>query len=142
MLSYLLLLGILAAVIHEKPISEKHEFEFIYYMSKILALKSIIVNNHYSELLEYFSTSGEPYTLSSIYRNLLKLNKNKDECIENYRPWWILDTYGNVLCIEEYIPCPVNKMRIVHINAAEDYLNYETAPLSNVSKNYQFFYSN
>ena len=129
-------------MIHEKPISEKHKFEFIYYMSKILTLKSIIVNNHYSELLEYFSTSGEPYTLSSTYRNLLKLNKNKDECIENYRPCGILDTYGNVLCIEEYIPCPVNKMRIVHINAAEDYLNYETAPLSNVSKNYQFFYSN
>ena len=144
LLSYSLLLGILAAVYHEKPHSEKGKFEFIYYMSKILTLKSIIVNNHYSELLDYFSTSGDQYTLSSTYRNLLKLNINKDECIENYRPCGILDTYGNVLCIEKYIPCPVNKMRIVHINAAEDYLNsnYKTVPLSNVSKNYQFFYSN
>ena len=143
LLSYLLLLGILSAVYNERY-SEEDKFEFIYYMSKILTLKSIIVNSHYSELLDGFSPSGEPYTLSSTYRNLLKLNKNKDECIENYKPCGILDTYGNVLCIEEYIPCPVNKMRIAHINAAEDYLNsnYKTVQLTNVSKNYQFFYSN
>ena len=141
LLSYLLLLGILSAVYNERY-SEEDKFEFIYYMSKILTLKSIIVNSHYSELLDGFSPSGEPYTLSSTYRNLLKLNKNKDECIENYKPCGILDTYGNVLCIEEYIPCPVNKMRIAHINAAEDYLNsnYKTVQLTNVSKNYQFFH--
>ena len=46
-------------------------------MSKILTLKSIIVNSHYSELLDGFSPSGEPYTLSSTYRNLLKLKKIK-----------------------------------------------------------------
>jgi len=143
LLSYALLLGILAAVYNERY-SEKDKFEYIYYMSKILTLKSIIVNNHYSELLDDFSPSGEPSTLSSTYRNLLKLNINKDECIENYKPCGILDTYGNVLCIEEYIPCPVNKMRIAHINVAEEYLNsnYKTVPLTNVSKNYQFFYSN
>ena len=35
-------------------------------------------------------------------------------------------------------------MRIAHINVAEEYLNsnYKTVPLTNVSKNYQFFYSN
>ena len=143
LLSYALLLGILAAVYNERY-SEKDKFEFIYYMSKILTLKSIIVNNHYSELLDDFSPSGEPSTLSSTYRNLLKLNINKDECIENYKPCGILDTYGNVLCIEEYIPCPINKMRVAHINAAGNYLsaNYKTTPLSNVSENYQFFYSN
>ena len=71
LLSYALLLGILAAVYNERY-SEKDKFEFIYYMSKILTLKSIIVNNHYSELLDDFSPSGEPSTLSSTYRNLLK----------------------------------------------------------------------
>ena len=71
LLSYALLLGILAAVFNERY-SEKDKFEFIYYMSKILTLKSIIVNNHYSELLDDFSPSGEPSTLSSTYRNLLK----------------------------------------------------------------------
>jgi len=143
LVSYLLLLGILSAVFNERY-SEKDKFEFIYYMSKILTIKSIIIQSHYSELLDDFSESGEPTTLSSTYRNLLKLNKNKDECIENYRPCGILDTYGNVLCIEDIIPCPINKMRVAHINAAEDYLkaNYKTVPLTNVSKNYQFFYSN
>ena len=71
LLSYLLLLGILSAVFNERY-SEKDKFEFIYYMSKILTLKSIIVNNHYSELLDDFSPSGESSTLSSTYRNLLK----------------------------------------------------------------------
>ena len=35
-------------------------------------------------------------------------------------------------------------MRKAHINVAEEYLNsnYKTVPLTNVSKNYQFFYSN
>jgi hypothetical protein len=35
-------------------------------------------------------------------------------------------------------------MRVAHINSAEDYFNanYKTTPLTNVSKNYQFFYSN
>ena len=143
LVSYLLLLGILAAVCHEWS-SEEDKFEFIYYMSKILTIKSIIIKSHYSELLDDFSPSGEPTSLSSTYRNLLKLNKNKNECIENYRPCGILDTYGNVLCIEEIIPCPINKMRVAHINSAEDYFNanYKTTPLTNVSKNYQFFYSN
>ena len=63
---------------------------------------------------------------------MLKLVKNKSGCIENYRPCGILDTYGNVLCIEEIAPCPINKMRVAHMNAADDYLNgnFETTPLS------------
>ena len=143
LVSYLLLLGILSAVYNERY-SEKDKFELIYYMSKILTIKNIIINNHYSELLDNFEFSGEPITSPNTYRNYLKLVKNKNNCIENYRPCGLLDTYGNVLCIEEYIPCPVNKMRVAHKNAAGDYLskNYYTAPLSNISTNYQFFYSN
>ena len=138
LVSYLLLLGILSAVYNERY-SEKDKFELIYYMSKILTIKNIIINNHYSELLDNFEFSGEPITSPNTYRNYLKLVKNKNNCIENYRPCGLLDTYGNVLCIEEYIPCPVNKMRVAHKNAAGDYLskNYYTAPLSNISTNYQ-----
>ena len=143
LISYLFLLGILIKLYCERN-SENDKFELIYYMSKILTVKSIIIDNHYSELLDNFSPSGEPKTLSYTYRNLLKLVKDKSECITGYRPCGILDTYGNVLCIEEYIPCPINRMRVVHTNIASDYLsqNYKTSPLTNISNNYQFFYSN
>ena len=143
LISYLFLLGILIKLYCERN-SENDKFELIYYMSKILTVKSIIIDNHYSELLDNFSPSGEPKTLSYTYRNLLKLVKDKSECITGYRPCGILDTYGNFLCIEEYIPCPINRMRVVHTNIASDYLsqNYKTSPLTNISNNYQFFYSN
>ena len=78
------------------------------------------------------------------YRNLLRLVKNKNKCVENYRPCGILDTYGNVLCVEEFVPCPINELKITHVNAAQEYLsrNYKTVHLNNISTNYQFFYSN
>lgn len=142
-ISYSFLLGILIYVYLERN-SENDKFELIYYLSKILTVKSIIVDNHCSELLGSFSPSGKPEALSYTYRNLLKLVKNNNECVENYRPCGILDTYGNVLCIEEFIPCPINKIRIAHINISEEYLskNYKTTLLKNISNNYQCFYSN
>ena len=124
--------------------NDEAKFECIYYMSKMLTIKAIIVNNHRSELLDSFYNSGETTTLPMTYRNLLRLVKDKNECVTNYRPCGILDTYGNVLCVEEFVPCPINKLKITHVNAAEEYLsrNYKTTPLNNISTNYQFFYSN
>ena len=113
-------------------------------MSKILTIKSIVINNHYSELLESYSPTGEPETLARSYRNYLKLVKNKNGCAAGYKSCGILDTYGNALCIDELYQCPVNKMKVAHSTVASNYLNngYETAPLNEISANYQFFYSN
>ena len=141
--SYSLLLGILAVIYNEKG-SEANLFKYLYYVSKILTIKSIIVRSHYSELLDDYSPLGKATTVSLGYKTLLKLVKNKNECIDNYKPCGILDTYGNVLCIDEYIPCPINKLKIDHINKEYNYLNdnFKTCPLSNTSDNYKFFYSN
>ena len=143
LISYLLLIGILGAVYHVKS-TEDDKFNFIYDMSKILTVKSIVINNHYSELLESYSNTGEPVTLVSSYRNYLKLVKNKNSCVTGYKSCGILDTYGNVLCIDELYPCPVNKMKVAHSTVAGNYLDngYGTAPLNELSANYQFFYSN
>ena len=143
LISYLLLIAILGAVYHVKS-TEDDKFNFIYDMSKILTIKSIVINNHYSELLESYSNTGEPATLASSYRNYLKLVKNKNSCVTGYKSCGILDTYGNVLCIDELYPCPVNKMKVAHSTVASNYLDngYETAPLNELSANYQFFYSN
>ena len=62
-ISYSFLLGILIYVYFERN-SENDKFELIYYLSKILTVKSIIVDNHCSELLGSFSPSGKPEALS------------------------------------------------------------------------------
>ena len=113
-LSYSSLLTILAVIYKEKG-TEANLFKYLYSVSKILTIKSLIVSSHYSELLNDYSPSGKETTVSLGYKTLLKLVKNKNECINNYKPCGILDTYGNVLCIDEYIPCPINKIKIDNI---------------------------
>ena len=79
--------------------------------------------NHYTEIFDSFTYSGQPTTLSTSYRSLLKLVKNKNGCISNYKPCGILDTYGNVLCIDEFLDCPINRLKVDHINKASFYIH-------------------
>ena len=141
--SYILALGIFSAIYSTKD-SEKDQFQYIYYMSKIMTIKSIILENHYSEILVDFSNSGRPTTLSTNYRNFLKLVKNKNGCISGYKPCGILDTYGNVLCYDEFLDCPVNRVKVDHINKAFQYSsqNYSSVSLDNIPDNHKLFYSN
>ena len=142
-ISHALLLGILSAIYNAKS-TEKDKFQYIYYMSKIMTIKSIILENHYSEMLVDFSNSGKAITFSNTYRSLLKLVKDKNGCITGYKPCGILDTYGNVLCFDELLDCPINSLKIDHINKANLYLaqNYKLASLSNVHEDYKLFFSN
>ncbi len=48
-------------------------------MSKILTIKSTTIENHYSEV--FLSNSDTQKTLSTSYRNLLKLIKNENGSI-------------------------------------------------------------
>ena len=54
-----------------------------------------------------------------------------------------LDTIGNVLCIDDFLDCPINKMKVDSNEKIELYLNsnYSTTILRNTSPNYSFFYS-
>ena len=140
--SYLLFFGILISIICIK-MPESNKLNYVYYLSKILTVKTIVLRSHYSEILDHFSSSGEPHGLSLAYKNYLKLVKN-NECEENYRPCGILDTYGNLLCIDELLPCPINKMKVDIIAREYNYLsqNYYTVPLKGISDNYRLFCSN
>ena len=142
--SYAILSGIFIAIYCSKSSTEKQKFKYIYYLSKILTIKSIILDNHYSEILDGFTDSGDPLTVPNTYRNLLKLVKNANECKSGYKPCGILDTYGNVLCIDEYLECPVNKIKADHISKASLYSsqNYNSISLNEMSNNYKLFYSN
>ena len=139
----LVLLIIILGIIFNERWYEKDKFQYIYYMSKIMTIKSIIIDNHSSEALETFATSGEPQTLPTTYKNLLKLVKNKNGCVSNYKPCGTLDTYGNVLCIDELLNCPINQLKVDHINKASYYSNdYDSVTLEEMTPNYQLYYSN
>ena len=143
LISFILLLIILS-IIYSSRNSENDKFNYVYYMSKIITIKKIILENHNSEILDDFSPTYEPLTLSIGYKNLLKLVRNKNGCISGYRPCGILDTYGNVLCIDEFVDCPVNRIKADHINKENQYLskNYKSITWGKMSHNYKIFYSN
>ena len=142
-ISCLLLLAIFSAI-YATMSSEKEQFKYIYYCSKILTIKNIIIENHYSEVLLNFSNSDNSITLSYSYKNLLNLVQNKNGCISGYRPCGILDTYGNVLCIDEFLDCPINRLKVDHINKIDQYSshNYNYVSLSNINDGNVLFYSN
>ena len=81
--SYIQLLAIYSSIYATKN-SEKDQFKYIYYISKILIIKSLIIENHYSKILFNFSNSDIPITYSS-YRNLFKLVKNENGCMSSYK---------------------------------------------------------
>ena len=53
-----LLVTIMLGIIFSERYSEKDKFEYVYYMSKIMTIKQIIIENHYSEILEGFNSDG------------------------------------------------------------------------------------
>ena len=137
LIGILLLIGILSAIIHEGS----KKFEYVFNLSKILTVLSIVYNNHNLEILDGFQNSGEPFGIPSGYKNMLKLVKNKNSCIEGYKVCGILDTYGNVLCIDEYLDCPINNVKADHINKTNvKYSDYNVIDLPHLSTNYKLFY--
>ena len=140
LLSYVLLITMLSIVVHLTR-NKKNLKLFIYVLSYWL-LKIIVRSNHNLKIINDFSPSGEPIGLNVGYRILLKLINNNG-CQENYRSCGILDTIGNVLCIDDFLDCPINKMKVDSNEKTELYLNsnYSTTTLRNTSPNYSFFYS-
>ena len=138
--SYVLLITSLSIVIQLTRNDKK--FQIVYLCSKLLTIKNIVGSNHNLKIINDFSPSGEPIGLNVGYRILLKLINNNG-CQENYRSCGILDTIGNVLCIDDFLDCPINKMKVDSNEKTELYLNsnYSTTILRNTSPNYSFFYS-
>ena len=75
-LSYSLLAVILSLVSSER-IRDNSNFEIVYICSKIITIKNMILNNHRSEIIYDFSSSGEASGLAMNYKNLLKLTGKK-----------------------------------------------------------------
>ena len=139
-----LLSFIMLCIITSQRISKSNNKPYVYYMSKIITIKNIVKTNHQSQLLYRFDSSGNMELLPTNYQSLLKVI-TKDGCAEGYRQCGILDTIGNILCIDETYDCPINKINLDLISKRNDYLNkgYSIGYYyPNLVYNYQLYCSN
>ena len=124
-------------------LSQNSGFDYLWFCSKILTIKNLIKINHNSQIFYTFSSANSLVGLSTNYNNLLKL-VTENGCEEYYRPCGILDTLGNILCIDEEYDCPINEM-IVDLSSRKDKylpLDYKMGELTNSLYNYRLYYTN
>jgi len=141
MISELIILAVLITLIfHYYFIFSK--YEYIWLNSKILTVNEIVQNKKNAQILYDFFDSYV-FTLKYSYEDLLK-HSTKDNCEENYKQCGILDTYGNKLCLNESLPCPINHI-LVDLKSKEiEYKNkgYSSLNVFNESSDLQFYYTN
>ncbi len=117
-------------------------YEYIWISSKILSVNKIVENKKNGEILYGFFDSYVIF-LKYNYADLLK-NSTKDNCQKNFKQCGILDTYGNKLCFNESLPCPINHILVDLKSKQREYLNkgYFSFNLFNESSDLQLYYTN
>ena len=117
-------------------------YEYIWISSKILSVNKIVENKKNGQILYGFFDSYVLY-LKYNYVDLLK-NSTKDNCQKNFKQCGILDTYGNKLCYNESLPCPINHILVDLKSKKREYLNkgYFSFNLFNESSDLQLYYTN
>ena len=121
-----------------------NEFDFIWFCSKIFTIKNMVKEKSFTlQLFNNFTSDGEILGLETNYYLLLNLTTNKS-CPKNYRNCGILDTLGNILCVDKFFPCPINKIIVDYISKKEEYLSsgYKIGYSEFLSYNFQLYYSN
>ena len=77
--------------------------------SKIRTFKSILRDNKYNYPILNFTKDLEEIYLYKNYEELLN-NSKKDICEEGFKKCGILDTYGNIMCLENNLSCPITEL--------------------------------
>ena len=115
----------------------------VYFLSKIATVKNIVKMNHQSQIFNDFNENGELMGININYQKLLQLITEKG-CKKGYKKCGKLDTLGNILCIDEAFPCPINHLNIDLWTERNKYLNkgFKEIYNENLIYNYQFYYSN
>jgi hypothetical protein len=123
-----------------KRISSK---QIVYYLSKIATVKNIIKINHNSKIFHNFNSEGNLEGITTKYNRLLNLT-NGNECKKGYKKCGILDTLGNLLCIDNYFDCPINDLNADLFQNKNNYTKkgYKEIYNENLIYNYKFYYSN
>ena len=137
----IILIVLLTLIIQKYYVFSKYEYVWI--SSKILTVKKIIENKKNGQIFYDFFNSSELLFLKYNYESLLR-HSYKDKCEENYKQCGILDTYGNKLCFNESLPCPVNHILIDLKSKEREYQNkgYFSINFGNESSNVLLYYTN
>jgi len=124
----------------DKRISKK---QVVYYLSKIATVKNIIKINHNSKIFHNFNSEGNLEGITTKYNRLLNLT-NGNECKKGYKKCGILDTLGNLLCIDNNFDCPINDLNVDLFQNKNNYTKkgYKEIYNENLIYNYKFYYSN
>ena len=138
--SYILTLMLFGFIIDKRKKSKK---EIVYYLSKISSVKNIVKTNHRSKIFNNFNEEGNLEGINIYYQRLLQLIE-KGKCKTGYKRCGILDTIGNILCIDETFDCPINQINVDLKSERNKYLNkgFNEVYNENLIYNYQFYYSN
>ena len=140
MASYPLTFGLYAHIIKKR----RNKKEMVYYLSKITTIKNIVKANHQSKIFNDFNEEGNLEGININYNRLLELITDNDTCKKGYRKCGVLDTLGNILCIDELFDCPINQINVDLKAERNKYINNGSKEIysENLIYNYQFYYSN
>jgi len=122
-------------------IKNPKRYEKIWFCSKILTLKQIIINNMNNTYPIKIITSEINYYDGNIIRDndfdysYLLNHSTKNECEINYKKCGILDSMKNIMCIPKSKLCPLNEIK-TNISGNSD--NYETGSYYN----YNLYFNN
>ena len=94
----------------------------VYYLSKIATVKNIVRTNHLSQIFNEFDVEGNLEGININYQRLLDLIED-NKCKKGYKKCGILDTIGNILCIDETFNCPINQLNVDLKKERNKYLN-------------------
>ena len=105
--SIIISVGLFARIIDKR----KSKKGMVYYLSKIATVKNIVRTNHLSQIFNDFNKEGNLEGININYQRLLELIED-NKCKKGYKQCGILDTIGNILCIDEIFDCPINQLNV------------------------------
>ena len=137
--SIIISVGLFARIIDKR----KSKKGMVYYLSKIATVKNIVRTNHLSQIFNDFNKEGNLEGININYQRLLELIED-NKCKKGYKQCGILDTIGNILCIDETFDCPINQLNVDLRTERNKYLKNGSKEIynENLIYNYQFYYSN
>jgi len=107
--------------------------EKIWFCSKILTLKQIVINNMKNTYpIEEIISENNP---NNYNYNYLLMHSTKNECETKYKKCGILDSMKNIMCIPESEICPLNGIKT---SLSENYNIYKSGKFYN----YNLYFTN
>ena len=94
----------------------------IWISSKIKTFNNILGDNEFNYPILNFTQNISAIYLHYNYIYLLNHSTN-NICENGFKKCGILDTYGNIMCLENNLPCPINEIIIDNKEKEKEYIN-------------------